>query len=185
MINLPLSPDYPIVTDRLLLRPLTDADREDLLAYRSDPETCRYLPFPPMDEAEIDRRMREQWTRIEIDAEGQSLTLGIELRATGALVGDVILFVHSATNASGELGYVISPSQVGNGYASEAAAEMLRVGFRDVGLHRIVGRLDARNAASARVLERIGMRREALLREAEGFKGEWSDTLIYAKLEGD
>lgn len=183
MIHLPLSPVYPIVTDRLLLRPLTYADREDLLAYRSDPETCRYLPFPPMDEAEIDRRLQEQWKRTEIEAEGQSLTLGIEVRASGALVGDVILFVHSAQNAAGEIGYVISPSHIGNGYASEAAAEMLRVGFRDVGLHRIVGRLDARNTASARVLERIGMRPEALHREAEWFKDEWADTLIYAKLE--
>jgi RimJ/RimL family protein N-acetyltransferase len=185
MIDLPLSPDYPIATDRLLLRPLTDADRQDLLAYRSDPDTCRYLPFPPMDGAEIDRRLREQWSRTELDAEGQSLTLGIELRASGALVGDVILFVHSARNASGEIGYVISPSHVGNGYATEAAAEMLRIGFRDVGLHRIVGRLDARNLASARVLERIGMRREAVLREDEWLRGEWSSTLIYAKLEDD
>ena len=60
---------------------------------------------------------------------------------------------------------------------------MLRIGFEELGLHRIAGRLDARNEASARVLERLGMRREAHLVENEFVKGEWTDELVYAMLE--
>ncbi|THG30950.1 GNAT family N-acetyltransferase [Naasia lichenicola] len=185
MLRLPFRPSLPLETERLLLRPLTSADTDALLAYRSDEESCRYLPFPPMDRTEIDRRLREQWGRVTFDGPEQNITLGVTLKSTGELVGDVVLFLHSPTSRTGEIGYVLHPNQVGSGYASEAATALLRVAFDELGLHRVVGRLDARNDASARVLERIGMRQEALLREDEWFKGEWSSTLIYAILEQD
>jgi RimJ/RimL family protein N-acetyltransferase len=59
---------------------------------------------------------------------------------------------------------------------------MLALGFEGLGLHRIAGRLDGRNVASARVLERLGMRREAHLVENERVKGEWTDEVVYALL---
>ena len=91
----------------------------------------------------------------------------------------------SREHHQGEIGYVLHPDHQGNGYATEAAAVMLRLGFEELGLHRIVGRLDARNAASARVLERLGMRLEAHLRENEFVKGEWVSELIYAVLASE
>jgi RimJ/RimL family protein N-acetyltransferase len=60
---------------------------------------------------------------------------------------------------------------------------MLRLGFEELGLHRIMGRIDARNEPSARVLERLGMRREAHMLENEFVKGEWTDEVVYALLE--
>ena len=77
---------------------------------------------------------------------------------------------------------MLKPEFTGHGYATEMAAEMLRIGFDELGLHRVVGRLDARNDASARVLERLGMRREALLVDNEWVKGEWTSELDYALL---
>ena len=71
----------------------------------------------------------------------------------------------------------------GSGYATEAARVLVDYGFGEVGLHRIIGRLEARNIASARVLEKLGMRREALLIENEFVKGEWQSELVYAILE--
>ena len=62
---------------------------------------------------------------------------------------------------------------------------MLQLGFDGLGLHRIIGRLDARNAPSAAVLQRIGMRQEAHLRENESFKGEWTDELDFAILASE
>ncbi len=147
MLRLPFSPSLPLETERLLLRPLTSADTDALLAYRSDEESCRYLPFPPMDETEIDRRLREQWGRVSFDGPEQNITLGVTLKSTGALIGDVVLFLHSPTSRTGEIGYVLHPAQVGSGYASEAATALLRVAFDELGLHRVVGRLDARNDA--------------------------------------
>jgi RimJ/RimL family protein N-acetyltransferase len=177
-----LHPSYPVRTGRLLLRPLAPADTDALLAYRSRPEVCRYLPFEPMTREVIGQRMASQWARTELTDEGQALTLGIELPATGQLVGDVVLFWHSREHAGGELGYVLHPDFGGHGYATEAANAVLRLGFEELGLHRIIARIDERNAASTRLARRLGMRQEARLVLNEWFKGEWSTELDFATL---
>ena len=77
----------------------------------------------------------------------------------------------------------MDPNHHGHGYGTEGARLMLRLGFEVLGLHRIIGRCDARNTASARVMERLGMRREAHLIENEWVNGEWTDELLYAMLD--
>ncbi|HKT05177.1 MAG TPA: GNAT family N-acetyltransferase [Rugosimonospora sp.] len=176
-----LRPAYPVRTGRLLLRPLTARDA-DALAYRGLPEVARYVPFDPMDRAVILDRLAGPWSRTELTAEGQALTLGIELAATGELVGDVVLFWRSREHGGGEVGYVLNPAYAGHGYATEAARAMLRLGFEELGLHRIVARLDERNEPSAKVAGRLGMRLEARLVRNELFKGEWSTELDFAML---
>jgi RimJ/RimL family protein N-acetyltransferase len=180
-----LRPDYPIRTERLLLRPLTLGDVDALLAYRSRPDVCRYLPFEPMDRQVILDRLAEQWAVTALTDEGQSLTLGVELAETGELVGDVILFWHSRFHRGGELGYVFDPRFAGRGYATEASNAVLRLAFDDLGLHRVIARLDERNEASARLARRLGMRQEARLVDNEIFKGEWSTELDFAVLAGE
>jgi RimJ/RimL family protein N-acetyltransferase len=164
------------------LRPLTALDTPDLLAYRGREDVCRYVPFPPMDAREIAARLAGVWSRTYLDDEGQSLTLGVELAATGHLIGDVVLFFHSAVHRSGEIGYVINPDFSGRGYATEAAAALLDLAFDGLGLHRVTARIDARNSASASLARRLGMRQEAHLVRNEWFKGEWSDELDFALL---
>ncbi|BFU42455.1 GNAT family N-acetyltransferase [Krasilnikovia sp. MM14-A1004] len=177
-----LRPDYPIRTERLLLRPLTTDDADALLTYRSVPDVCRYVPFEPMDRQTILDRMATVWANTGLTDEGQALTLGVELAADSDLIGDVVLFWHSREHSSGEIGYVINPEHVGHGYATEAARAMLRLGFEELGLHRIIARLDERNDASANVARRLGMRQEARLVHNEFFKGEWSTELDFAML---
>ena len=179
---LELRPSYPVRTERLLLRPLTAADTDALLAYRSRPDVCRYVPFEPMDKDVINERLATQWSTTALTDENQALTLGIELAETGELVGDVVLFFHSRAHAGGEIGYVVNPDFEGNGYATEAARALLRLGFEDLGLHRIIGRIDERNEPSAKVLRRLGMRQEARLVHNELFKGEWSTEIDFAML---
>jgi RimJ/RimL family protein N-acetyltransferase len=174
-----------VKTPRLLLRPLTGLDTDALLAYRGRPDVCRYVPFEPMDRAVITNRLATQWASTALTGEGQALTLGVERVANGELVGDVILFWHSREHLGGEIGYVLNPAYAGRGYATEAAHAMLRLGFDDLGLHRIVARLDERNVASARVARRLGMRQEARLVDNEWFKGEWSTELDFAMLAGE
>jgi len=173
---------YPIRTARLLLRPLTARDVDALLAYRSRPDVCRYVPFEPMDRPTIEERLATQWANATLTDEGQALTLGVELAATGELIGDVVLFWRSREHGGGEIGYVIHPDSAGHGYATEAARALLRLGFEDLRLHRIVARLDERNTASANVARRLGMRQEARLVHNELFKGEWSTELDFAML---
>jgi RimJ/RimL family protein N-acetyltransferase len=104
------------------------------------------------------------------------------LRETGQHVGEVSLFVQNAAHRGGEIGFVFHPEFHGRGYAAEASAQLLRLGFEELGLHRVIGRCDARNTASAKVMERLGMRREAHFRQNELVKGEWTDELVYAML---
>ncbi|MDG4823860.1 GNAT family protein [Asanoa sp. WMMD1127] len=180
--KLELHPTYPVRTERLLLRPLTAADTEALLAYRSLPEVCRYVPFAPMSAEVIADRLAGIWATTSLTDEGQALTLGIELAETGELVGDVVLFFHSRVHRGGEIGYVVNPAFEGNGYATEAARALLRLGFDELGLHRIVGRIDDRNEPSAKVLRRLGLRQEARLVHNEWFKGEWTTEVAFAML---
>lgn len=174
-----LRPHYPVVTERLRLRPLTTADVGDLLAYRGDPEVCRYLPFEPMDEPVLTGRLSNGLDRRELTGEGQALTLGAELAGTGRLVGDVVLFFHSAERAEGEIGWVFHPGVAGRGYATEAAQAVLGLAFRDLGLARVTARMDGRNDSSARLAVRLGLREDVGLRRVELFKGEQSDLVTY------
>jgi RimJ/RimL family protein N-acetyltransferase len=82
----------------------------------------------------------------------------------------------------GEIGFIFHPDHQGRGYATEAGRAVLAMAFETYGLHRVFGRLEARNRASARVLEKLGLRREAYLVENEWVKGEWQSELVYAVL---
>lgn len=126
----------------------------------------------------LDQRVR----RVALREEGDLLDLAVTLRESGQVIGQALLIWTSRQHEQGEIGYVLHPDYHGKGYAPEASREMLRLGFEELGLHRIVGRLDGRNTASARVLEKLGMRREAHLVENELVKGEWTDEVVYAML---
>lgn len=184
-VVVPLRPAYPVRSARLLLRPLSEADAAALLSYRSLPEVCRYVPFEPMDTAAIATRLAGQWRNTTLENEGDFLTLGAEVAATGQLAGDVMLYWSSARDSTGEIGYVFHPSFSGRGYATEAAHTVLHLAFDELGLHRVIARVDARNGTSARLAARLGMRQEAHLVENEWFKGEWSDELDFALLESE
>jgi RimJ/RimL family protein N-acetyltransferase len=139
-----------------------------------------------MDGQGLAARLADDLGRREIIAEGQALTLGAELAASGRLVGDVTLFFHSARHAGGEIGYAFHPDIAGQGYATEACTAVLNLAFDAFGgpgLHRVVARMDARNGASARLAARLGMRQEAHHRGSEMFKGEWADVVVYALLD--
>jgi len=180
-----LSPTYPIRAARLSLRPLGQPDVTALVSYRSLPEVCQYVPFEPMDADAVTARLDGLWSRTTLDQEGDALLLGVERTATGELIGDVMLRWASVEHSCGEIGYVLHPGQGGNGYATEAAHAVLHLAFDDFRLHRVIARVDARNLASARLAERLGMRQEAHLIENEWFKGEWSDELDFALLEAE
>ena len=120
-----------------------------------------------------------------IDEEGDAIRLAAVLSGTATVVGDISLRRTSREHATGELGYVLHPDHYGRGYATEAGAALLRLGFEDLAMHRIVASADARNVASIRVMQRLGMRPEAHLRENEFIKGEWTDEVIYAMLRAE
>ena len=180
-----LRPEYPIRTERLLLRPFATGDVDALYAYHRLPEVHRYLYSQARNRAEVEALVAERVGMTALTEAGQELHLVAELAETEELVGDCVFFWRSEQHQKGEIGYTFNPAYRGRGLATEAAVALLRLGFEGLGLHRITGHLDARNVASARVLERAGMRREAHLVENEFVKGEWSDELVYAILRGE
>ena len=180
-----LHPSYPLRSARLAIRPFSEQDVDAIVAYRSLPEVCRYVPFEPMDANTVRERLRGSWARRVLEAEGQALLLGVEIVATGELVGDVMLAWSSAEHRGGEIGYVLHPAHSGQGYATEAAHRLLHLAFDELGLHRVVARIDADNPSSARLATRLGMRQEAHLVQNEWFKGRWSDELDFAILEDE
>ncbi|GII61376.1 N-acetyltransferase [Sphaerisporangium krabiense] len=177
-----LKPSYPIETARLSLRPFTMDDLEALYAFHSRPDVARFLYWDARTRDETRAALENKIGWAQLREGGDTLNIAAELRETGVLIGDLTLFWRSAEHRQGEIGFVFHPDHHGRGLATEASREILRLGFEDLGLHRIYGRCEARNTPSARLLERLGMRREAHLVENELFKGEWSDELVYAML---
>jgi RimJ/RimL family protein N-acetyltransferase len=175
-------PTYPLRTARLDLRLYTDMDLDELRAMHGRPEIVRYLYWGVQTDEQLRETLPKKVARCALRGEGDGLNVLGVLRETGDVVGEGALFWVSEVHRTGEVGYVVKPEFQGHGYATEIAAEMLRLAFDDLGLRRVVGRLDARNTASAAVLERLGMRREAHLVENEYVKGEWCSELDYAIL---
>jgi RimJ/RimL family protein N-acetyltransferase len=177
-----LRPTFPITTRRLILRPYVESDLDALYAIQSREDVCKYLYFEPRTREEAEVALQERMAVTSLEKEGDAIRPAVVLAETGELLGDVMLKWLSEEHQSGELGFVFHPDHHGKGYAGEAATQMLRLGFEELGLHRIIGRLDADNRASGRLLERLGMRFEGRFRQNEFVKGQWADEAVYAML---
>ena len=173
---------HSFATARLLLRPFTMADVEAVYAYQSMPAVARYHMWEPRTRDQVTAELGK-W--ISPKVEDQSISYAVILKQTGALIGDVTIMHRDKEARQGEIGYSFNPGFGGHGYATEAAAALLELGFRQLKLHRIFGRCDARNTPSWRVMERIGMRREAHFREHAVFKGDWDEEFYYAILSDE
>jgi RimJ/RimL family protein N-acetyltransferase/predicted N-acetyltransferase YhbS len=177
-------PDYPLQTERLLLRPFRSDDLDALYAIHSDEAVVRYLYWEPRTRDEV-RDALERKIGAHVARPGEALSMAATLRDDGTLIGDCTLYWSSLEHRQGEIGFVFNPAFQGRGYATEAARALLEAAFDGLRLHRVVGRLEARNRASAAVLERLGMRREAHLIENEYVKDEWQSEVVYALLEDE
>ncbi|GAA1943756.1 GNAT family protein [Amycolatopsis minnesotensis] len=175
--------DEPLRTERLILRPFAEGDLDALHAIHSREDVTRYLYLEPRDRAECAEALEKRVAGMSITEPGQPLAIAVVLAETGELIGDLYFEWLSSEHRKAEIGFVFHPDHYGRGYATEAARELLRLGFEGLGLHRVIGRCDARNTASAAVLGKLGLRQEARLRENEIVKGAWVDELVFAILD--
>jgi RimJ/RimL family protein N-acetyltransferase len=178
-----MRPDWPLETERLVLRPFEERDYDALYSMQSDVEVTRYLYNEPRDREQVRELLGRKIAGAEWRDEGDWLSGAVVLRESGDVVGDLGLHWVSDEHRTGEIGFLFDPARQGHGYATEAARAFLKLAFEDFGLHRVIGRTEARNAASARVLAKLGMRCEAHLVENEWVKGEWQSELVYALLD--
>jgi len=177
-----IAPDWPLVTERLLLRPFGEGDFEGLYAIESSDEVARWLYNDARTEPEVRDRLARKIRGAAFHAEGDWLSAAVTLRDGGAIVGEVVLNWVSQLHRCCEIGFSFNPAYQGRGYATEASRALLPFVFEQMGCHRLIGRTEARNTGSARVLEKLGMRLEVHLVENEWVKGEWQSELGYALL---
>ena len=177
-----LQPIYPLDTDRLVLRPFTRGDVDAVHAYRRREDVARYLFDVPLSREECALAVQQRIGQVALEVEGDKVILAVELRQTGALIGEVSLIWRSVDARQGEVGWIFDPEYHGHGYATEAANAMLDLSFGPADIHRVFARCDVRNEPSWRLMERLGMRREAHFREHAIFKSAWDEEYIYAML---
>ena len=175
----------PLRTARLILRPYEAGDLAALHDLFGREDVSRYLMWEPMGIEAARSKLEQRLTQIRIDADGDAILLAAVDGESNRMVGEFMLRVVNKASRQGEIGWSIHPDVQGRGLATEGAREMLRFGFEDHGLHRIVAGADPRNAASLRVMERLGMRREADFAESDFVKGEWVGEVVYALLESE
>ena len=170
----------PIRTKRLILRRFDGSDLDAFHAYHSLPETARFLPGPAKTYTQSMERVGH-YANFVFEKEGDWAALAIESSADGVLQGEVVL-KWLPGHGQAEVGWSLAPGARGKGYATEAAEAMLRLGFEDLGMHRIEARLDELNTASAELCRRLGMRQEARHVDKWHYNGQWATELIYAVL---
>ena len=176
----------PIATDRLLLRSFRPGDEPEVHAYRSRADVVHYIPGEPRTLEQVADLVAERATAGRVEPESPIMTLAVERE--GHVIGDVLIHLDGLDGHDGrqaEVGWVFHPAVSGQGYATEAAQALLRAAFGDLGVHRVWAQLEPDNTGSSRICERLGMRQEALFRNASWFKGRWTDLAIYALLEDE
>lgn len=179
-----------LITKRLVLRPLTKNDLDSMHAsYQKRKAVVRYLRWEVHDHDEPSKNLVKRLAMTQLAEDGDGLIYAVELPETDGghsrVIGDVSVFLKSKADAQFEVGWVFHPAAHGGGYATEAAGALLELCFATLGAHRVFAELDARNEASARLCEQLGMRQEGHLRERELVDDEWHDMAIYAQLAGE
>jgi len=172
-----------LITQRLVLRRMCAADAEVMFAYRSDPDVCRYQPWAPSELEEV-RMFVEEMAAIEPDQTGTWFQMAITLKS-GRLIGDVGLHFPKTHERQVETGISLAFEFQHRGYATEAMEAVLEYAFGALAKHRVFATIDPRNLPSIRMVERLGMRKEAHFRQSVWFKGEWADDLVYALLRSE
>jgi ribosomal-protein-alanine N-acetyltransferase len=165
-------------TERLILRDYRSGDFDAVHAFASDPQVATFVDWGP-NAPEDTRAFLGACVADQAVSPRTTYTLAVT-EPGGPPFGSVGLETHGAHHA--DMGYVIRPERWGHGFASEAAAAILRFGFGPLGLHRIQSTCRPENLASVRVLEKIGMIREGYLHDHLLIRGQWHDSLLYASI---
>lgn len=182
-----LTPDrmwalLPVCTERLVVRaPAPRTTSTTSPAMKSDPQVVRWVPYEPRTRDKVASRLAETLDPPPFDADARHRQLAVQTRQ-GEFVGELTLILASVADGRVEVGYRLPSPQQGHGYATEALRALLGPAFDGLGAHRAIAQSELLNPASARVMRRCGMRREALFWHHDVVKGEWPDLEVHALL---
>ncbi len=170
-----------IETPRLCLRSFREEDWHAVHAYAMDPEVVCYVPgeFPSEEET---REVIRSWMNGQKDAPPHH-DFAVTVQPDDSVIGWCCIQIDASHGQAGELMYVLNRQSWNKGYATEAAQAIMEHGFSELKLHRIFATCRPENIASWRVLEKLGMQREGLLRENTWIRGSWHNSFLYAILD--
>ncbi|TWT27157.1 GNAT family N-acetyltransferase [Planomicrobium sp. CPCC 101110] len=167
---------------RFYLRELAENDWAAVHDYASQEIVSRYQPWGPNSEEDSRKFVNDSLMDAAKDPRTR-FVFAIVLKDTEKLVGAGEFNLRDRANKAGEIGYIINPAFWGQGIATEAASRLIDFGFKELGLHRIYATCDPENAASQKVLEKIGLVKEGWMRENLLMNNGWRDSLLYSVLE--
>jgi ribosomal-protein-alanine N-acetyltransferase len=183
MPDLSIPPVPTLTGSRVRLRPLRSADADDFFALHSDARVMRYWSHPPWTERKQAIARIEQLEHDRANAE--FYTWATTIGGTDRMIGTVSLFAINRLQFRAEVGYALAPAHWGHGFATEGLRLAIELAFGVIGLARLEADIDPRNEASCRVVERVGFRREGLLRRRWHVAGETTDSAMYGLLRDE
>ncbi len=175
--------DTIIQGDRIVLRKIKTSDTDDMFEYSSNPETSKYLLWSP----HMSREVTKSTIGIILDGykNGTFHDFAAVLKENGKMIGTVGFTSVDEANCCAEIGYVLNPKYHGHGYATEAVKLLLNFAFCELGLNRIEARYMPENEASLKVMERVGMTCEGILRSRLYVKGQFKNVGVCSILSND
>lgn len=172
-----------IETERLLLRKITLNDANDMFEYGSDPHVSEYTTWSTHTSIEDTKYFIK--SLLKMYKKRELVDWGIVHKAEKKIIGTCGYVEWSMTHSRAEMGYALSRKYWNQGYMSEAVNAMMEFGFREMHLNRIQAKCQVNNIASARVMEKVGMQLEGILRQQLFVKDEYWDLKIYSILRDD
>ncbi|MBN3552874.1 GNAT family N-acetyltransferase [Fictibacillus nanhaiensis] len=168
--------------DRIRFREMLVEDWKAVHRYASQDIVSQYQPWGPNQEDDSIAYVNEVINDANRNPRKRYAFAIVEKQAN-LLIGAGELQITSLTNRVGEIGYVFHPDYWGKGFATEAGQLLLKFGFDDLQLHRIFATCDPRNKASEKVLKKLDMKLEGVIRESILLKDGWRDSLLFSMLE--
>ena len=172
-----------LTTRRLTLRKLRLSDADDIYRYSRDAEVARYVLWDAHQSVYDSRSyVRAMLRRYR---SGGPASWGIELNATGAVIGTIGYMWYQPENNAAELGYSLSREHWNLGIMTEALRAVVAYSFEELGINRLEAQHEVANPASGAVMRKAGMQREGLLRERIANKGRYVHVELYSILRSE
>ena len=163
------------------------SDADDLYEYQSNPEIVRYIPWPERSREQVTEALEKAINtgKSELSEDNDFILLAWELKSSGKVIGQSNTGLKSTNDQLADIGWVTHPEYQRQGFAFEATYAFMKYIFDNFPIHRIIADIDTRNPESAKLAEKLGMRREGEFVDSEFFKGEWCSMWLYAILKSE
>jgi [ribosomal protein S5]-alanine N-acetyltransferase len=165
-----------LATPRLLIREVSPADTDDFFRYRQDEDYWRHIPIDQPTRAAVAAKM-SGWIENQVRDPRAAYNLAVTDRRSGQLLGDAGLFVRDLHSRQGEIGWGVTSSHKGQGLGTEIGGALLTLAFERLSLHRVFAQCRIENHASRRIMAKLEMREEGVLRENIFARGQWWSTV--------